>query len=70
MTEIVKACPVCGERYEITERTIRTNLRSVPVIECAGCGAVMTVRRLLRKRTPVTERDIDELIELWNWRSE
>ena len=68
MTEIEAGCPFCGERYEITERAIPHGTRTVPVIECANCGAVVTMRRLLRKRTPVTRGDADELITMWNAR--
>lgn len=69
MTDIETSCPFCGELYEITERSIPHGIRRVPVIECANCGAVVTMRRLLRKRTSATEKDIDALIEMWNGRS-
>jgi uncharacterized Zn finger protein len=64
MTEIEAACPFCGEKYEITERVIRPWRRDIPIIECASCGAILTMRRILRRSASATASE--ELIKLWN----
>ncbi len=68
MTDIETSCPFCGELYELTERSSPHGIRRVPVIECANGGAIIKMRHFLRKRTPPSKMDIDDLIRMWNGR--
>lgn len=70
MTEhIERECPFCGEAIEVVGTYIYTRLGAIPIIECGRCGAVFTLRKMLKRETSSVKIDEDDLYKGWNRRT-
>ena len=70
MTEIL-GCPFCGETSDVVGTHHYTRHGRIPIIECANCGAVFTLRKYVAKRgLRRAELDDTDLYKAWNRRAD